>query len=122
MSYWPITEGKPVNAKKHIIMTLSGFVALSVFTLIVVLLGLDWKGGNEGVWWAFFTASLMEFGMFVVYRKRLPMAKWGMKSVLAFDRNTTIEGAVDLCQKYSFLLLISSIILLVAGISAMFIY
>lgn len=111
-----------MNAKKHIIMTLSGFVAISVFTLIVVLLGLDWKGGNEGVWWTFLVVSVLEFSMFVVYRKRLPMAKWGMKSVLAFDRNITIEEAVDLCQKYSFLLLFASIVLLVAGIASLLIY
>jgi hypothetical protein len=111
-----------VNAKTHIIMTFSGFLAMGVFTLVVVLLGLDWRGGNEGIWWFLFAGSVMTFAMHLIYKKKLPMAKWGMKSVLAFDRHSTIEEAVDLCQKYSFLLLIASIVLLLAGIASLFIY
>lgn len=111
-----------MNAKTHIIMTFSGFLAMGVFTLVVVLLGLDWRGGNEGIWWFLFAGSVMTFAMHLIYKKRLPMAKWGMKSVLAFDRHSTIEEAVDLCQKYSFLLLISAGLFLVSGVAAIFVY
>ena len=111
-----------MTAKAFIIMTFGGFVAMAVFVLLIVLLGVTWRGGNEGMAWIFLAASVLTSLSYLMYRQKWPPALTGARYLLAVERGLTIEEAMEICRKYSFLMLISAGIFLVAAIVAFFTY
>ena len=105
-----------MTAKTFIIMTFGGFVAMAVFVLLVVILGGTWRGGNEGMAWVFLAASALTSLSYLMYRQKWSPTLTGARYLLA------IEEAMEICRKYSFLMLISAGIFLVAAIVAFFTY
>jgi hypothetical protein len=111
-----------MTARSFTIMTYGGLVLGALFVLVVVLLGGNWSGGNEGMEWFLFATSAMVLGMYFVYQRKLSLAKMGARYLLAVERELTMEDALEICRKYSFLLLISAGLFLVAGVAAIFVY
>ena len=111
-----------MTAKAFIIMTFGGFVAMAVFVLLIVLLGVTWRGGNEGMAWIFLAASVLTSLSYLMYRQKWSPTLTGARYLLAVERGLTIEEAMEICRKYSLLMLISAGIFLVAAIIAFFTY
>lgn len=51
-----------MNARNFMILTFSTVVAIAVGAMACVLLGLEWKGGNEGVPWVLFAMPAVALG------------------------------------------------------------
>ena len=61
-------------------------------------------------------------GLYFVYQRKLSLAKMGARYLLAVERGLTMDDALEICRKYSFLILISAGIFLAAGVAAIFVY
>lgn len=79
-------------------------------------------GGNEGIEWFLFAISALVLGLYFVYQRKLSLAKMGARYLLAVERGLTMDDALEICRKYSFLILISAGIFLAAGVAAIFVY
>lgn len=57
-----------------------------------------------------------------MYQRKGSLAKARARQLLAVDRGRALDQALEICQKYSFLLLISACLFLAAAIAALFAY
>lgn len=59
---------------------------------------------------------------FIILRRRGAATKLNARYLLTFDSSITLEEGVDLLQKYSYLILISSVLFFITGIVALIIH
>lgn len=111
-----------MTAKTFVLITFGGFIAMALFILGVVLVGGDWRGGNDDVVWFEFAWAALTLGAYIMYRQKWSPKITGARYLLAVERDLTVEEAAEICQKYSFLLLISAGLSLIAGVAAIFVY
>ncbi|WP_112254583.1 hypothetical protein [Kocuria sp. CH-021] len=111
-----------MTAKTFTLITFGGFIAMALFSLVVVLVGGDWRGGNDDVFWFQFAGAALTFGAYGMYRQKWSPKITGARYLLAVERDLTLDEAAEICQKYSFLLLISAGLFLVSGVAAIFVY
>lgn len=111
-----------MTAKTFTLIAFGGFIAMALFSLGVVLLGGDWRGGSGGVFWFQFAGAALTLGAYGMYRQKRSPKITGARHLLAVERDLTLDEAAEICQKYSFLLLISAGLFLAAGVAAIFVY
>lgn len=111
-----------MSAKNFTVLTFGTVVAIALATLTFVLLGVNWQGGNADVSWVLFGMSGIALGSYFVYQRKWSLAKAGARQLLAVERGLTLDQALEIFQKYSFLLLISACLFLAAAIAAFFVY
>lgn len=76
------------------------------------------RGVNEDDW-IFFIMGMIALIGFIGLRGKGAITKLNARYLLTFDSSITLEESVDLLRKYSYLILISSILFFVAGIVAL---
>jgi hypothetical protein len=106
-----------LGAKPVLLMTLGFFVAMPIIMMVFVFSGLPMRGGTENICWFFFGgAAISPLGLLNFSKRRTA------RQLLTFDPSITLEEGMNLVQRYSFLMLISSIFFLVGGIITFFLY
>lgn len=111
-----------MSAKGFTVLTFGTVMAIALSALVFVLLGGTWQGGSDGVPWVLFGMAGIVLGSYLVYQRKWSLAKMGARQLLAVERDLTLEQALEIFQKYSFLLLISACLFLAAAIAALFVY
>jgi hypothetical protein len=111
-----------MTAKTITLITFGGFIAMALFSLGVVLVEGNWRGGIDDVFWLQFAGATLTLGAYIMYRQKWSPKITGARYLLAVERDLTLDEAAEICQKYSFLLLLSASLFLAAGVAAIFVY
>ncbi|GEO92173.1 hypothetical protein KFL01_14790 [Kocuria flava] len=111
-----------MSAKGITLMTYGCFVAMAAAAIVFVFTGTTWNGGNETAAWMLFGAFFIYLLGFFIFNRKWATTKSTAQYLRAFDGTVTMEEAVHLLQKYSYLLLVGSLMFLIAGVSALVVY
>jgi hypothetical protein len=111
-----------LGAKTILLTTLGFFVAMPVILMIFIFSGLPMRGGTEGIFWFFFGGSALTLLTFFDFSKRKSTTKVTARQILTLDPSITLEEGINLVKRYSFLMLVSSILFFVGGIVTFFMY
>ena len=87
-----------MTAKTFTLITFGGFIAMALFSLVVVLVGGDWRGGNDDVFWFQFAGAALTFGAYGMYRQKWSPKITGARYLLAVERDLTLDEAAEICQ------------------------
>lgn len=80
------------------------------------------RGGNEGTSWFCFALSVIYLLVFLSFNRRWKAGRSTAQHLRVLDPNISVEEGADLLQKHSFLMLVSSGLFVIAGITALLIY
>lgn len=113
-----------MSAKLLLLSTYWGFIVIALVSVVFVLTGVEWRGGNAQMPWFFLLLFVLFFLCFLVYwrQRPRPLARYVARSVRAQDDKVTVDEAAAMVQKYSPLMLVASLVFLVGSILAFITY
>lgn len=103
-------------------MTFSFFAAMPLAIIAFMFIGIDMRGGNAGAHWLFLGIGAIYLVGFFSFNRKWATTRSVAQQLSAFDGSVTPEHGMNLLQKYSYLIFISSSLFFVAAIAALVIY